>query len=319
VEEIMGTRLYVFLSLLLSLVAGCGGGSPYYGTPKSAPYESQASQSSYGTYGAPSGSGRAAGGATAPTSEVRPGAPMDTSHREAYRPDERPYQPERPGLGTEWGETRVSRVHDVSFVRADADRPFAIATLHYDDRAGIQALSQYHSGQEPAFRELPAGGGAITVSVRDEWGGPLDGFHVGDRNYVVGQSGQRYVLSLVNHTGHRFELVATVDGLDVINGQPGALDHRGYVLNPYATLDIEGFRQSHDAVAAFRFAAVHDSYAEQTGNARNVGVIGLAFFAERGDSFDAPTPRPNNGELYLRDTANPFPSTDPRFARPPMR
>jgi len=317
----MGTRLYIFLCLLLSMVAGCGGGSPYYGAPKAA--EPASYTSSYGS--APAGTGGyGAGYGGAPSSMPHPTsaeareartAPIDTSggSGSVYQP-ERP-QVDRPGLGTEWGETRVSRVHDVSFLRGDPDRPFALVSLHYDDRAGIQALSQYHASAQPAFREVPAGGGAITVSVKDEYGGPLEGFHVGDRNYVVGQAGQRYTLSLTNHTGHRFEIVATVDGLDVINGQPGALDHRGYVLNPYATIDIEGFRQSHDAVAAFRFASVRDSYAAQTGNARNVGVIGIAFFSERGDSFDAPNPN----ELYMRDTANPFPNADPRFARPPVR
>jgi hypothetical protein len=79
---------------------------------------------------------------------------------------------------------------------------------------------------------------------------------------------------------------------------------------PYATLEIDGFRQSHDAVAAFRFARVADSYAAQTGDARNVGVIGIAFFSERGDTY-------SDDELRTRDTANPFPGSDPRFARPP--
>jgi hypothetical protein len=98
----------------------------------------------------------------------------------------------------------------------------------------------------------------------------------------------------------------------VINGKPGTFDNRGYVLLPFATLEIEGFRTSTSAVAAFRFAAVADSYAAQTGNARNVGVIGLAFFTEKGDSFI-----PEN-ETRLRDTASPFPA-DPRFAQPPRR
>lgn len=297
----MSVRLYLFCCLLLSLVAGCGGGSPLY-APHVAMKAAPASPSLYATTNVP-----------------QPGTSADSSleaSRHAYEGKREAQHPtERPGLGTEWGETRVSRVHEVSFVRADAEHPFAVATLHYDDRDGIQALSQYHAAPAPAFRGLPAAGGAITISVRDESGGPLEGFYVGDRNYVVGRAGQRYVLSLTNHTGHRFEVVATVDGLDVINGQPGALDHFGYVLGPFATLDIEGFRQNEDAVAAFRFAAVHDSYAAQTGNARNVGVIGVALFAERGDSFDSPSP----DELYLRDTANPFPSSGGRFARPPVR
>ena len=86
----------------------------------------------------------------------------------------------------------------------------------------------------------------------------------------------------------------------------------GYVLLPFATLEIEGFRQSTSAVAAFRFAAVGESYAAQMGSARNVGVIGAAFFAERGDAFVS------QSELRLRDTASPFPA-DPRFAQPPRR
>jgi len=48
------------------------------------------------------------------------------------------------------------------------------------------------------------------------------------------------------------------------------------------------------------------------GAARNVGVIGVAFFGERGDAFI------NQQELRTRDSASPFPA-DPRFAQPPRR
>ena len=135
---------------------------------------------------------------------------------------------------------------------------------------------------------------------------------VGDRTLVVGQAGQRYSIVLTNNTSHRFEAVGTVDGLDVINGKPGTFDNRGSVLLPFATLEIEGFRTSTQQVAAFRFAAVPDSYAAQTGSARNVGVIGLAFFSERGDAFVP------ESEVRLRETASPFPAA-PRFSQPPAR
>jgi hypothetical protein len=135
----------------------------------------------------------------------------------------------------------------------------------------------------------------------------LDALRVAERTYVVGESGERYSVVLTNHTEHRFEAVATVDGLDVVNGHTGDLSNRGYVLSPYATLEIDGFRQSQDAVAAFRFAKVSESYAAKTGDARNVGVIGVAFFGEQGDDEDTRT----------RDTANPFPGRDPRYAQPP--
>lgn len=321
----MGKRISLFLALVMMLV-GCGGGSSY------AP--SKTADSNGGYYASPSGGGGGGGQKVSATqagsdsADYSPSAPPPVSAsresspsgsgggavmREQPRMEPRPQ--ERPGLGTEFGESRTSRVHDVTFVRADADRPFAVAQLHYNDRPGILALAQFHADRSAGFREVASGGGAITVSIRDEFQNPLEGFHVGDRNYVVGNAGQRYAIVMTNHTGHRFEVVASVDGLDVVNGQPGTLQNRGYVLMPYATLDIEGFRQSHDAVASFRFASVRDSYAAQTGNARNVGVIGIAFFAERGDSF---TPY-NDDELHLRDTAIPFPAADGRFAQPPGR
>jgi hypothetical protein len=193
----------------------------------------------------------------------------------------------------------------------ESSRPFAVATLHYNDRKGVDAMANLHSQRETR-RDVAAGGGAVTVAIKDASGNPLEAVHVGDRTMVVGQAGQRYSIVLTNHTSHRFESVITVDGLDVINGKAGTAENRGYVLLPFATLEIEGFRQSTAAVAAFRFASVGESYAAQMGAARNVGVIGVAFFAERGDPFVSPT------ELRMRDTASPFPA-DPRFAQPPRR
>jgi hypothetical protein len=215
---------------------------------------------------------------------------------------------ERPGLGTEWGETRESHIREVSFLRGEPDHPFAIAQLFYNDRQGVEALAAFHGGA-PRFHDISAVNGAITVSVRDAWGEPLDAMHVGDRTYVLGQEGERYSIVIANHTARRFEAVATVDGLDVISGKHGSFSNRGYVLMPWASLEIDGFRQSEEAVAAFRFAKVRDSYAAQRGDARNVGVIGVAFFSEQGDDWSA-------GELRTRDTASPFPN-EGRFAPPP--
>ena len=54
--------------------------------------------------------------------------------------------------------------------------------------------------------------------------------------------------------------------------------------------------------------AVADSYAAQTSGDRNVGVVGLAIFSERGAVW---TP----AELGRRDSADPFPNRG--YAMPP--
>ena len=82
-------------------------------------------------------------------------------------------------------------------------------------------------------------------------------------------------------------------------------------MRPNSEIVVEGFRQSMDAVAAFRFSSVRESYAHQThGDTRNVGVIGAAIFAEQGTNL------PNRSEAQKRLNADPFPG---RFATPPKR
>jgi hypothetical protein len=49
----------------------------------------------------------------------------------------------------------------------------------------------------------------------------------------------------------------------------------------WGQVDIDGWRLSQSQAAAFRFSSVADSYAARTGNAREVGVIGVAVFPER--------------------------------------
>jgi len=144
----------------------------------------------------------------------------------------------------------------------------------------------------------------------------LDGAHrqlptydFGNRRYVVGHDGERYIISLENRTDRRFEAVTTVDGLDVIDGKPGSYAKRGYLLGPYQTVEIDGFRQNFDEVAAFRFGSVSESYAARKGDDRNVGVLGVAFFAERGSQ-----PLYLGREVERRRDADPFPG---RFATPP--
>ena len=154
-------------------------------------------------------------------------------------------------------------------------------------------------------------GGLVSVGLRDESGRFFTGFSAGGHNYSVGESGHRYTVVLRNNTNFRLEAVLSVDGLDVLDGKAAAFAKRGYIMDPRSELEIDGFRQSMDAVAAFRFGSVRGSYAGQkTGDTRNVGVIGVALFNEIGTNPVPWTPE----EVQRRRDANPFPG---QFATPP--
>jgi hypothetical protein len=216
----------------------------------------------------------------------------------------------RPGLGTEWGETRTSRIREMAFERDSSD-PTSVIAIQYNDRDGVQALASARDARALPGGAVSALGGAVRVTIEDENGGALRTARIADRTVVLGRAGERYTIVLTNRTGHRFEAVASVDGLDVMSGRTASFDQRGYILLPFATVRIDGFRRSERAVAAFRFSKVAESYAAQTGSARNVGVIGVAFFREQND-----TPWTED-EIDLRDSASPFPAEPGRFARPP--
>jgi hypothetical protein len=229
-------------------------------------------------------------------------AVSESAKRESPRDDA-----SRPGLGTTWGETRYSQVNEVPFERDDA-RPTYTGSLHYNDARGARAMSGVESGSSAAISI----GNALTLSVRSEWGSTLSAYRAQGRTIAIGEAGQRYSLVVHNRTNERFEVVVSVDGLDVLDGREAGFHKRGYLIEPFATVEIEGFRQSESAVAAFRFGSVRDSYAAQTGSVRNVGVIGVAAFGERGylSRLRAYQDRvyAESRDTRIRKVADPFPS-----------
>lgn len=154
--------------------------------------------------------------------------------------------------------------------------------------AAVLAACAPHPG---SALEAPARWRGHALELLDEGGRPLPTFgqrpgdqRPGDhrgRTYVLGALGQRYAIRFRNGSGRRVEVVASVDGLDVVGGRPAALERRGYVVEPWGELIVDGFRVSEGAVAAFRFSSVPRSYAARKGDARDVGVVGVAVFPER--------------------------------------
>jgi hypothetical protein len=129
-------------------------------------------------------------------------------------------------------------------------------------------------------------------------GSPAPTFWHDGENYVMGHTGERYIIRVHNHTGRRIEAVVTVDGRDAIDGKSGDFQRkRGYLVPAWGQVDLDGWRLSQSQAAAFRFSSVADSYAARTGNAREVGVIGVAVFPER---IYRPRPVPVSTALLLR-------------------
>ncbi len=210
--------------------------------------------------------------------------------------------PEPPGLGTEYGEWRPSDSYSTRFRRAHG-HPDTTLAVWYDDFSGVRAVAGRGPWQNST---VSTSDGALSLTLVDERGRALEALDAGPQRYAVGEPGQRYQLEITNHTGIRYEVVASVDGLDVIDGGRASTTKRGYVLGPFDQVVIDGWRTSDEAVAAFRFGRVSDSYAERRGDGRNIGVIGVAFFHERGAH--------RHDDRRRRREAEPF---SDRFAPPP--
>jgi hypothetical protein len=95
-----------------------------------------------------------------------------------------------------------------------------------------------------------------------------------------------------------------VDGVNAVTGETASPSQAGYVLAPWQSTEIAGWRKSLDDVAQFYFTDLPDSYAARTGRPDNVGVIGIAVFRERRRPIVYPIPAPPvaNAE-YARDKA----------------
>lgn len=278
-------RWSLLISALSAAASGCGASAPK-------------SPDAPGYYG-----GR---GNAGPASEPAPSAAKSAAPGQAVAdaaPDD------RPGLGTQWGEQRDSRITNVPFERGDAASPFATAVLYYNDEEGAKAMANSSGFARTAAGMYPVSNGALSVGLKDENGSFLSGFTAGSKNYVVGEAGRRYTIVVRNATPFRIECVLSVDGLDVLDGKDASFTKRGYIVDPKGEIEIDGFRTSTTQVAAFRFGSVRGSYAGQKyGDTTNVGVIGLAVFNERG------TEPWKWSEIEKRHEANPFPG---QFAKPP--
>lgn len=149
----------------------------------------------------------------------------------------------------------------------------------------------------------------VEVLVR---GRPVKVFkHKGD-HFIEGRKGSVFELKITNNTWDRIEVVASVDGLSVINGEECGPDSEGYVVPARGSVIIPGWKLPDDKAAQFVFEDKRDGYSNQVGKGTtNVGVIGVMVFEEKPVEKPVviPTPQPY-------PVPYPVPTPDPWYPRP---
>ena len=147
------------------------------------------------------------------------------------------------------------------------------------------ARAQHLDGTFDWTKAHVAPGQLVSVEVR------VDGHRVPlyrgaedlNRHYFAAERGENYALRIRNHTGRRVGVLIAVDGLNVVNGERSRLG-RGepmYVLDPWETAVIQGWRTSLEHVRQFVFVDEQRSYASRTGQANgDMGWIRLLAFEE---------------------------------------
>jgi len=200
-----------------------------------------------------------------------------TSSVNRVRSDER--------LGTKWGDDVNSYVTQINLKRL-SNSPI--------DETQIRYASKQFSGRSVNSISLVAG--KISFSVIDDRGRIIPLYRDGQSYYLSANDGQSYQLRYSNTSNQTFEIVASVDGLDVLNGRKASKSNSGYVLRPLSSFSIEGFRKSNSSVASFTFSKPKDSYAANSayGAIQNTGVIGTVVYELKAPKY-YPTKQTSEG------------------------
>jgi len=149
-------------------------------------------------------------------------------------------------------------------------------------------------GNRQSDFEFAADGRLIDVQIQVDGVGTVPLYTANgrfDRRYFQAFKGRNYSLVVRNNTNRRVGVLMAVDGLNVINGQKSPLSRNEsmYVLDPFESTVIRGWRASMDHVRRFVFVDEERSYADRTGQANgDMGWIRVLAFREQLPYWDVP-------------------------------
>lgn len=117
--------------------------------------------------------------------------------------------------------------------------------------------------------------------VRPRGRTPADEYYYNGAVWIEGREGNNYTIDICNNTHRQALFIVSVDGLDVIEGQPAGPKSQGYVVGPRETISIPGWKLNNQEAAEFFFSRSRDSYVNAIGGTTtNTGVIGAMVFSE---------------------------------------
>jgi hypothetical protein len=116
-------------------------------------------------------------------------------------------------------------------------------------------------------------------------GKPVRKYSHEGKTFIQANRGTPYAIRVKNNSPNRRMFNVSVDGVNVVNGQPAGSSNLGYVIPGYSSYEVVGFRTSNEEVHPFKFNIKERSYAaksdETQGDTSNCGVIGVEVYEEK--------------------------------------
>lgn len=113
-------------------------------------------------------------------------------------------------------------------------------------------------------------------------GHPVPEYWLKGTSYVEALKGKEYTLRISNPLSVRTAVALSVDGLNTIDARhTDARSAHKWVLEPYQTIEIQGWQTSSNQARKFFFTSEEKSYGAWLGKTDNLGVISAVFFKEK--------------------------------------
>jgi hypothetical protein len=73
-------------------------------------------------------------------------------------------------------------------------------------------------------------------------GRPVREYYHNGQFYIEARENYEYSIKLKNHSHKKIMAVLSVDGIDVLKGKSATDAESGYIINPYSSTEIKGYR-----------------------------------------------------------------------------